>query len=57
MSSSVFQCNDFWQLLCSMDVNDLDNLPGKEGKIAMLAHLKMIFFHTDRNESSNVTLK
>lgn len=56
-SPSVFQCNDFWQLLCSMDANDLDNLPGKEGKIVLLALLKMIFFHTDRNESSDVTLE
>lgn len=40
-----------------MDANDPDNLPGKEGKIVLLALLKMIFFHTDGNESSNVTVK
>lgn len=40
-----------------MDANDLDSLPGKEGKNVLLALLEMIFFHTDRNDSSNVTLK
>lgn len=40
-----------------MDADDLDNLPGKEGKIMLPALLKVIFFHTDRNDSSNVTLK
>lgn len=40
-----------------MDANDLDNLPGKVGEIVLLALLKMIFFHTGRNDSSKVTLK
>lgn len=40
-----------------MDANDLDSLPGKEGKIVLIVLLKMIFFHTDRNDSSKLTVK
>lgn len=40
-----------------MDANDLNNLPGKEGKVMLLVPLKMIFFHTGINDSSKVTLK
>lgn len=43
-------------ILYSVDADDLDNLSEKEGEIVLPALLKMIFFHTDRNDSSNVTL-
>lgn len=40
-----------------MDANDPNNLLGKEGKMMLLALLKMIFFHAGINDSSTVTLK
>ena len=40
-----------------MGANDLNDLPGKEGKMMLLALLKMIFFHMGINDSSKVTLK
>lgn len=40
-----------------MDANELNNLPEKEGKMMLLALLKIIFFHTGINDSLEVTLK
>lgn len=40
-----------------MDANELNNLPEKEGKMMLLALLKIIFFHTGIDDSSKVTLK
>lgn len=46
-----------WQLQYSMNANYLNSLSGNEGKMMLLAPLKIIFFYTGINDSSKVTLK